>query len=79
MTPVNIELQQRVQSPIPPVRIDIVYSLNIYCFRLISICSLNLKQEDQVTSYFITETKSPISLLQYKGWGFIFTGLELKA
>jgi len=40
---------------------------------------LNLKQEDQVTSHFITETKSPISLLQYKGWGFIFTGLELKA
>ena len=33
----------------------LIYLLNIFCYKVISVCFLNLKQEDQVISHRITK------------------------
>ncbi len=43
--------------------------LFVYCYKSISICFMNLKQEDQVTRNY-KKNKAPF-LQPYEGWGFL--------
>jgi len=52
-------------------------SHNIYCFRLISVCFLNLKQGDHVTNHSITKKIKPHFFSQMKDGAFCFTNSKL--